>query len=754
MFVCGDEYVRPAEKTQLAPFDQASVKETFAAGSDRGSPEQFLEWARGRPHPAEEGLPDLEADLEAAVCYVWSMGVHVEAHRQARMRTIEALAAMLEPLTRVLCGMMCANADRIAKAMYLNVMRRSEPGATLEDVGDRRYAPHYGLWCAILDSIRWPHVKMVRYMIRGFSSVGDIPDSGVWRRVERAATSSFHDFVQSNATWVRQCRAKVRSRATQEPEMAAACWERTIQERDAGLILGPYSISRVEKGTSFPTVGFGNYRPLPRFAVWQSGDPGKWRCIDDGAASDTNSGGTTTHETIVCDRPDSPLRIGIRFHELGPPPGQPTVTVQMGGGTDDAFAAYRRVTTADGEYTMVMVHCPADALHPGSGADVKLFYVPGHNFGLVSAGLNFNCLPEPFVHFSRRALGVPVTRFYDDEQVSEPSYTRGSGQAAHFQLHEIIRLHFDVGKHVGWARQIVYCGVETDWGGDEGLRGFATIGVTDKRKARLAQLIREAIDSGVLTPTDASKMRGKARWTVSPVFGRVGAAVVNLLRARQVCKTGTHEIDDELEQALELLEIAVRMLPKFVVHVQRSGPMPQVVILTDASFEENHKWLGFLVCCPIHGAMWAGRDTPQWLLEVLAKHKQRDTEIGQLEAIIVASPYFCPQTVTAVRNRNVRHYIDNQGACYSFIKGGSKDHDMNRAVFVSQMRMVLLSCNVWYDYVPSASNIADLPTRLDEDALRRLNKIGERVPLQLPPEWCLACGHRKLEELFTEDVWE
>ena len=76
----------------------------------------------------------------------------------------------------------------------------------------------------------------------------------------------------------------------------------------------------------------------------------------------------TTHETIVCDRPDSPLRIGIRFHELGPPPGQPTVTVQMGGGTDDAFAAYRRVTTADGEYIMVMVYCPADALHPGTRA--------------------------------------------------------------------------------------------------------------------------------------------------------------------------------------------------------------------------------------------------------------------------------------------------------------------------------------------------------------------------------------------------
>ena len=50
MFVCSDEYVRPADKTQLAPFDQASMKETFAAGSDRGSPERLLEWARRQPH--------------------------------------------------------------------------------------------------------------------------------------------------------------------------------------------------------------------------------------------------------------------------------------------------------------------------------------------------------------------------------------------------------------------------------------------------------------------------------------------------------------------------------------------------------------------------------------------------------------------------------------------------------------------------------------------------------------------------------
>ena len=138
---------------------------------------------------------------------------------------------------------------------------------------------------------------------------------------------------------------------------------------------------------------------------------------------------------------------------------------------------------------------------------------------------------------------------------------------------------------------------------------------------------------------------------------------------------------------------------------------------------------------------------------MLADHKQRDTYIGQLEAVVVASPYFSPDTARALQNRNVMHYIDNQGACYSFIKGGSKDQDMNRAVFVGQMRMAQMSCHVWYDYVPSASNIADLPTRLDADAVIRLNRIGTEVPLHLPPEWALACGHKELERVFTEDVW-
>ena len=73
---------------------------------------------------------------------------------------------------------------------------------------------------------------------------------------------------------------------------------------------------------------------------------------------------------------------------------------------------------------------------------------------------------------------------------------------------------------------------------------------------------------------------------------------------------------------------------------------------------------------------------------------------------------------------------------------------MNRLVLVALARIARLACDVWWDYVPSASNIADLPTRLDAAAFARLERLARRRDLVLPPEWCLSCSHADLRPLF------
>ena len=446
LLICCPPHVRPNAAERLAPFDQASQKPMFGSGTDRGSPEEFLRWATNRMHPAASPPPALPQDLEAAIVYVWRLGDNIADDREQRMCVVRAVSCDLEPLSRAICVMMSPAAVRIARAMQLNIMRRERPKAQLADIGDQLYCMHYGLWCAMLDAIQWVHRTLPRDLVHGFRSVGVIPDSGVWRLVDRPARIPFAEFAKSNNAWVYECRARVLSRARRDPEMAQACWMRTVEERDAGLIQGPFTISELNAppGSGYPAFGFGRWRPLPRFAIWQGS---KYRCIDDAAIARTNADGTSTSETIVCDRADSPLRIGLRFHDLGPPLTAPWRTVEMGGGTEDAFAAYRRAVTADEGYTTVMVAVPAGALAVDSELDIALFRVPGHNFGKVSAVLNFNCIPEPVVAFSRRALAVPVTQFYDDQGVHEPSYARGSGQSVHFELHELLRFHFDLGKH-------------------------------------------------------------------------------------------------------------------------------------------------------------------------------------------------------------------------------------------------------------------------------------------------------------------
>ena len=174
-----------------------------------------------------------------------------------------------------------------------------------------------------------------------------------------------------------------------------------------------------------------------------------------------------------------------------------------------------------------------------------------------------------------------------------------------------------------------------------------------------------------------------------------------------------------------------------------------MVILTDASFSASHAWLGFVIYHPWNGCFWGGCPTPDWLMWLLAVHKARKTYIGQLEAAVLSAPYLStPRHWLA--GRPVCHYIDNMGALQSMIYGRSLDVDINRLVFVAGVCVAQLACDAWFDYVPSASNLSDLPTRLDDSASSRLNAIGSRVPLHLFPAWALRCSWEQLVRRWSQ----
>ena len=65
------------------------------------------------------------------------------------------------------------------------------------------------------------------------------------------------------------------------------------------------------------------------------------------------------------------------------------------------------------------------------------------------------------------------------------------------------------------------------------------------------------------------------------------------------------------------------------------------------------------------------------------------------------------------RGKDVIHFVDNTSAIYCSIKGYSSDADTAALVHLLHAVMCELDVSVWFEYVPSAENISDGPSRAD-----------------------------------------
>ena len=75
------------------------------------------------------------------------------------------------------------------------------------------------------------------------------------------------------------------------------------------------------------------------------------------------------------------------------------------------------------------------------------------------------------------------------------------------------------------------------------------------------------------------------------------------------------------------------------------------------------------------------------------------------------APYSsCPEQL---RGRDVIHFIDNTGALFGLSKGYYGEVDCARLVHAFHATTAAIDAIVWFEYVASEANIADLPSRGD-----------------------------------------
>ena len=125
-------------------------------------------------------------------------------------------------------------------------------------------------------------------------------------------------------------------------------------------------------------------------------------------------------------------------------------------------------------------------------------------------------------------------------------------------------------------------------------------------------------------------------------------------------------------------------------------------------------WLGFYVFDPVtHAEYYSRLRLPEAYFRYLAPGKR--TYIAQGELIVAVALYYTLPDL--VRDRAVMHFIDNTVALSAIVHGYASKPDLGAMVNALHEAMMDLRCYIWAEWVPSAANIADWPSRPDKEHL-------------------------------------
>ena len=110
--------------------------------------------------------------------------------------------------------------------------------------------------------------------------------------------------------------------------------------------------------------------------------------------------------------------------------------------------------------------------------------------------------------------------------------------------------------------------------------------------------------------------------------------------------------------------------------------------------------------------------------------------IGQAETVAAGGAYWTAPKVFG--GRRVIHFVDNQGALSALVRACSRDPDTSAIAHLVAKRHLELNCQVWFEFVNSAANIADLPSRGELARAARMLREAFRHPvwwreMKLPP---------------------
>ena len=646
--------------------------------------EAHLQQSAHLPSPFAPKLwPEPDVEFVVDTLSVWQEYLPQFAAEQRRI--VESLTIALTPLEFHLDAVRCPSSRKVAA--------QKRPG-----------------FVAFLTALlRWPDTQQSLHMVQGYNIVGEFACTGLFRPLPLEDAPDLQQWLGPAA---QEAVDDILARGP--PRFHEDILRLTREEQQAGFC-GPF-LTRAEVDAQF---GPGQWRPLERFLIQQP--DGKQRVIDNARRTGHNSH-TTMLETITTVNIDCiPAFARMVCEKLAIPdcPQEHYSWLQLRVATDDLPDAYRGLPVAGDQ----MAYSHVAVFVEGQWRFTPLF---GLAYGLESAVVNFNRLPQLGVAAARRVCASFAAAYFDDELSIEFCAHSAVSSLGLQLVFRAMGAPPQAAKsfHPGTDRHYLGASVHVGQFAQEGSVRFQPKTST---VCKIQRYITCALKQGTMDRDTAGKLRGDLNWMFSNCAGHIGKFAGPLLTALQ--KADSPQLDQKACDTLQILLRIVTSAPPRDLPV--CGPLPEVLrVYSDASFENSILRLGWVCFSSEHPPIGGSSVVPP---NVIRHWESRHQQIFPGETICgLVVPWVHPELF---QNQDVVWFIDNEAAAACLIRGGSKQGDVHLLAQYAQLLCYSLKARLWIEWIDSESNPSD-----------GLSRQGTVDP------WTVSQGWQVQEYLFPSDL--
>jgi hypothetical protein len=528
-------------------------------------------------------------------------------------------------------------------------------------------------------------VSLMSDVQNGFSLTGIMPRSGAFAPKVRLRTMTEQQLLAS-ARWINACLVD-RMGPSHDPEQDRAVASETMKELDLRWLDGPYTLD--EMNTRYPAGWVGSRR----FAIFQGC---KWRVIDDFTESFVNAS-YELREHVDLLGVEECLALGCQLLKaMGG-------SAQLVGRTLDLKSAYRQLPVADSSGWCSVLAVFIDGR-------VKYYQQRALPFGSVASVVAFNRFSRFLWRCAVQLGKIPLTNYVDDFPMVDLKIHAASSWLTFESMLMLTGVSYatEEKKRKAFAEVFGFLGVEMDLSST--LEGVIVVRNTESRVKELTEAIDAIMKADAMKPAVARSLVGRLTFAERQVFGGAACQVIGLIQTRANATSRFGQLDDLLKASLTWIQQRLLVSPPRSFCVV--DPRPPVLIFTDGAAEEKSGITCGAICfdaCTNTIEQFGGL-IPSSITDVWIQSGSRQV-IHQAELY----PAVAARLVWAklLKHRKVLVFVDNEAARVALIKGNSGNHHSAQLVWSFHDMDIEQQCRMWIARVPSCSNPADAPSRLD-----------------------------------------